>query len=377
MSGIREKGTSEVKLIAYYLSQYHQNDDNDRWWGKGFTDWVNVKKAEPLFIKHRQPRIPLGGNYYDLSDIEVMRWQVKIAKEYGIYGFCFYHYWFEGKLLLEKPIEQFLQSDIAFPFCFMWANETWTRTWNAREEDVLLRQTYSEKYWDAHFKYLLPFFLDERYIQKDGMPVFLLYRAKDIPNVKQMIDRWNQLAWESGLAGIYFIQADDKRRKLSCAKNINATTLFEPRRSANEINTYEKGIHSFVHSKMLKPFSRLPVVAKEYYDSLAYNMVYQRLVSNAEKYRNRNCFYGAFVNWDNTPRKQERGEFFRGGTPDKFEEYLYRVLWMSQRDHKEFVFLFAWNEWAEGAYLEPDTDWEYAYLEAVRRSLGRIKSFLQ
>ena len=194
-----------VRTIALYLPQFHEIPENNEWWGHGFTEWVNVKKAVPLFEGHQQPRIPLDNNYYDLSDVNVMRWQTELAKKYGIYGFCFYHYWFNGKKLLEKPVDNYLEAkDIDFPFCICWANEHWTNKWATENDRVLIEQKYGgREQWKEHFDYLLPFFKDSRYIYQDGKPLFVLYRPELVTRRREMLEYWNQLALENGKTSTY------------------------------------------------------------------------------------------------------------------------------------------------------------------------------
>ena len=195
-----------MKIIAFYLPQFHNIPENDEWWGDGFTEWVNVKKAKPMYEGHKQPREPLNDNYYDLLDDDVKIWQAKIAKEHGVYGFCYYHYWFNGKMLLEKPMEQMLANPkVDIPFCICWANEPWTKAWVNEEKKVLIPQFYGEKAeWKDHFDYLLPFLKDDRYIKKDGKPLFVMYRPNVMDCVKKMMEYWNELAQEAGLPGITF-----------------------------------------------------------------------------------------------------------------------------------------------------------------------------
>ena len=192
-----------MKIITFYLPQFHEIPENNEWWGKGFTEWVNVKKAQPLYEGHEQPRVPLNENYYNLLDPNVQVWQAKIAKEYGVYGFCYYHYWFNGKLLLEKPMENMLKNrDIDIPFCVCWANEPWTRAW-VGETKVLIPQLYGEKReWKEHFDYLLPFFKDSRYICDDGKPLVVIYRPEVIECLNEMLDYWNELAIQEGFEGV-------------------------------------------------------------------------------------------------------------------------------------------------------------------------------
>ena len=195
-----------MKIIAFYLPQFHNIPENDEWWGDGFTEWTNVKKAKPLYEGHMQPRVPLGGNYYNLLDDNVKIWQADLAKKYGVYGFCYYHYWFNGKMLLEKPMEQMLANkEVDIPFCICWANEPWTKAWVGDERKLLIAQEYGqEEEWKQHFMYLLPFFKDERYITKNGKPLFVFYRPDIVPCMKEMIETWDKLAKENGLSGITF-----------------------------------------------------------------------------------------------------------------------------------------------------------------------------
>jgi lipopolysaccharide biosynthesis protein len=195
-----------MKIIAFYLPQFHEIPENNAWWGEGFTEWTNVKKAQPLYRGHYQPRIPLGQNYYDLCRIETLVWQTNIARNYGISGFCFYHYWFNGKLLLEKPIELYLNhSECELPFCLCWANESWTNGWVSENNDVIMPQTYGgESEWESHFLYLLKYFKDPRYITKDGKPLLVIYKPQEITNLPLMLDYYQKRALEHGFEGIHF-----------------------------------------------------------------------------------------------------------------------------------------------------------------------------
>lgn len=195
-----------MKVIAFYLPQFHSIPENDMMWGKGFTEWVNVKKSKPLFKGHYQPRKPLNDNYYNLLDDDIKKWQVNLAKEHGIYGFCFYHYWFNGKKLLEKPVEQFLNnSNLDISFCLSWANEAWSKAWVSKSDEVLYEQEYgNEKNWEEHFTYLLPFFKDKRYIKENNKPLFIIYRPELIDCLNEMLDYLDKRAKECGFSGIAF-----------------------------------------------------------------------------------------------------------------------------------------------------------------------------
>ena len=362
----------KTKIIAYYLSQYHQIPENDEWWGEGFTEWTNTKKAQALYKGHYQPKAPLHNNYYDLSDIDVMKKQAKLAKNNGIYGFCFYHYWFAGKLLLEKPIESFLMhTEIDMPFCFMWANETWARTWDGKEgaSEPLMKQDYGEEdEWKAHFEYLLPFFKDKRYICKDGKPILQIYKAQDIPRCAAMIRYWKELAVKNGLKGLYIIQSDNGKGRLYISE-FDAVSFFELRRTVNSEFSYRDT--SWHDNKLLSTFKYNKYLARKYYQTLDYDELYNKLINNASKHIKSNELYGAFVNWDNTARKGENGEFVYNFSVEKFKKYFDRLYKISNKYNKEFLFMFAWNEWAEGAYLEPDDKYGYACLHAVRDVVWR------
>ncbi|RRQ78488.1 glycoside hydrolase family 99-like domain-containing protein, partial [Enterococcus faecium] len=195
-----------MRVIAFYLPQFHEIPENNEWWGEGFTEWTNVKTARPLYSGHYQPREPINDNYYDLLNDDVKEWQVSIAKKNGIYGFCFYHYWFDGKMLLEKPVEQFLKNkNLDINFCLSWANEPWTKAWVSKNDSILIEQNYgNEENWEKHFDYLLPFFKDSRYICNDGKPLFVIYRPEQIGCLNEMLDYWQILAKKNGLAGIDF-----------------------------------------------------------------------------------------------------------------------------------------------------------------------------
>ena len=188
-----------MKILAYYLPQFHEIPENNEWWGKGFTEWTNVKKAKPLFDGHYMPRIPLNENYYDLTDISTQQWQVELARKYGIYGFCMYHYWFNGHMLLEKPINQYLEhKELDLPFCFSWANEYWTNGWVSSENKILMaHDNTDEQDWINHFNYFLPFFKDDRYIKVEGKPLLILYFPNILQRCNEMIICWRKLAIEN------------------------------------------------------------------------------------------------------------------------------------------------------------------------------------
>ncbi len=365
-----------MKTIAFYLPQFHAIPENDEWWGKGFTEWVNVKKAKPLFEGHYQPRIPYGENYYNLLDAETMRWQTKIAKEHGLYGFCFYHYWFDGHMLLEKPMEMLLRDKtIDFPFCVCWANEHWTKAWVSKQDSILIAQRYGErKEWEEHFNYLLQFFKDERYIKTNGKPLVVIYRPDLIDCLNDMLDCWQELAVQNGLEGLEFayqqIQFDIQKNKDESRFAYNIE--YQPN-YANYDLSHEKFVFLKKVKRWLTPILqniginieqvRPQGLIKRDYDEV-WNAILSRMPSSEKSVP------GAFVDWDNTPRKQEKGSVFLGVSPEKFEKYMTEQIRRTKEVYKkDMLFLFAWNEWAEGGYMEPDEKYGYGYLEALKKAL--------
>lgn len=350
---------NNIKTIALYLPQFHQVPENDKWWGKGFTDWAAVKKAKSLFKGHIQPKIPLNNNYYDLMDKHTMQWQANLAKKYSIDGFCFYHYYFkDGKKILEKPAENLLKwKDMDMSFCFSWANETWARSWSnissaniwadtfedkisLQDNGILLEQKYGLKEdWKDHFKYLLPFFLDSRYIKINNKPVFLIYRPELIPCISNMIIYWRKLALQYGLSGLYIVGTDDY------SNNENLDAVMCTMSSARQINAKKLNnstIKGADYESTWKCFLEEPVISKK-------------------------NFWCGMVDYDDTPRHGCKGTLYLNTSVDKFEKYFKELVIKSVLARNELVFLNAWNEWGEGMHLEPDTVNKYAYLEAVHK----------
>lgn len=362
-----------MKYIAFYLPQYHQIPENDEWWGKGFTEWTNVKKSKKLFLGHYQPREPLNDNYYDLIDENVMREQMKLAKKSGIYGFCFYHYWFCGKKLLEKPLEKMLRDEtLDFPFCLSWANEPWTRTWNGdlAAKEVLMPQKYGDKKdWKEHFDYLLEFFKNKNYIMKNGKPVFIIYRLQNIPKYKEMLQYWEELAIANGFEGIYYAQMNTSFGYLKDSVNVDAVIDFEPHRILNSIKNdnvkwdKKRKIKMSIRNKchLLDKI----LLNRINYDDLCNEMVKDSKVICKDRY------YGVFSGFDNSARRKERATIIEGNTPKEFQKYLEIQTKRSVKENREFVFINAWNEWGEGAYLEPDKKYGYAFLNVIKRMKKR------
>lgn len=348
------------KLLALYLPQFHVIPENNLWWGDGFTEWTNVKKALPLYNGHAQPRIPLDEKYYDLDDIEVMKWQAELAKKYGVYGFCYYHYWFNGKKLLERPLENMLKHrSVDIPFCLSWANEPWARTWDGRDTDVLMPQVYGgQPEWLEHFTYLLDFFKDDRYIKIDNKPIMVIYRVSNIPNVNDMISYWNELAVEHGFSGIYLIETLNSREKEPYTRDSSAAFEFEPSYTLHHRYKFRYRVLGWLKRKYYK-------LALKSYDSIYNSIVDVKTISTGKK-----RFLGAFVDWDNSPRKGRKALIVTGATPAKFGTYFKKQVENAKKFDSDYIFINAWNEWAEGTYLEPDSRNRLSYLEEIRKVIN-------
>lgn len=371
-----------MKILALYLPQFHAIPENDEWWGKGFTEWVNVKKARPLFEGHYQPRIPLNENYYNLLDNSVKKWQIDLAKEHGIYGFCVYHYWFCGKKLLEKPMEQYLaDKSLDFPFCFCWANEHWSNAWVSGENKILMAQNFEDREdWDNHFYYMLPFFQDERYIKEDGKPLYVIYLPNIIGPLNEMIDRWQELAKQNGLPGIKFISqspfwhldnnADKSRFDYSIEFQPSMINHLEKGKQGAKWVRWKTKLSLFLQNK-LHIYVKLP---KKKVHRSCYDDKWKQVL--AIHPQNDSCIPGAFVDWDNTPRKGERGDVYVGASPEKFRHYFDLQVKHVKREYKtDWLVMFAWNEWAEGGILEPTERYGTRYLEAIRDVLLENEEF--
>lgn len=377
-----------MKTIAFFVPQYHQIPLNDKYWGEGFTEWMNVKNSKPLFEGHVQPKIPLNENYYNLLDDKIKLWQQELAKQYGIYGFCYYHYWFNGKMLLEKPCEQILDNkEIDLPFCFCWANEAWSMEWTGKKT-VIMPQFYGGKQeWREHFDYLLNFFKDERYIKENGKPLMVIYRPESIPCLTAMLKYWRKLAVQAGFPGIVFANQSIEflLNKSMDHSEIDYEIEYEPHTSRKSMtNKKLEGIKEIRRKVMrfcerhfgwdLRRYGQSTYYKIQRLQRPSYDAAWEDIVTRAPY--SKKSIPCAFVNWDNSPRYHERAQVYIGATPQKFKKYFSILIKRAREVYKkDFVFLFAWNEWGEGGYLEPDEENKYGYLEAVRDALRENNEF--
>ena len=368
---------SKIKVIANYLPQFHVIPENSKWWGENFTDWVAVKKSEPLYLGHMQPRVPLNENYYSLDDVEAIRWQASLAKKYGIYGFGIYHYWFSSKqILLQKPAE-LLQAnkDIDIHYCFLWDNTSWTRTWSKSklmndwapnfdkktndEEDsngILAELIYGdESEWKKHFLYLLKFFKDDRYIKIDNKPIFGIFQPRnDFKTIQKMVKYWDTLAKENGFAGMICMSKDNWQNK-----NLEYKIRYAPFATEKIWDSLQYRLKKIKSQKADTPM---------YFN---YDKMWKNIIKYAQK-SDRNTILSGFVDFDDTPRRVRKARIIRGASPKKFGEYMYELMKIAQKQAKELVFVTAWNEWGESAYLEPDVNNGYQYIEALGNAIAKI-----
>lgn len=353
-----------IRLIAFYLPQFHPIPENDQWYGKGFTEWTNVGKAKPLFRGHYQPQIPADLGYYDLRMPETRQAQADMAKECGIEGFCYWHYWFgNGKRLLERPFNEVLASGKPdFPFCLAWANHSWKGIYSGvKTKESLIEQTYGGlSDYELHFNDVLPAFKDKRYITVDGKPFFLIFAPHEIPNSKEFIDCWQRLAIQNGLKGIHFVahtyRPDDIDRLLSLGYNaVNAVRLFE----------YQRIGLSFIQ----KVFNKVNREIFKHGFWCDYENAMEFFSGKEDK--NENVYPTIIPNWDHSPRTGRFGTILKRSTPHLFQKHVEKVLNMishKQEEHR-IVILKSWNEWAEGNYVEPDLKNGKDYLNAIKRAI--------
>lgn len=276
-----------MKILAFHLPQYYVFKENNEWWGENFTDWVNVKNCHSKYEGHNQPRVPYDDFYYDLTQVDTIKWQAELSKQYGIYGFCYYHYWFNGKLLMEKPCELLLKHpEIDQKYCFCWANEPWTRSWDGKDKEVIMPQQYgNEIEWEEHFQYLVKFFLDDRYIKINNMPILILYRTNSIKRCNDMIMFWNQRCQEEGLEGIYVIEEKNTFQQESVCSCSNAILEFEPMYT----NCIQDNLLLKIHRKCVNFFGML---MKKEYRNYSYDLTWKAIIGRKHASEKKNLLRG-------------------------------------------------------------------------------------
>jgi lipopolysaccharide biosynthesis protein len=369
----------KIRPIAIYLPQFHPVRENDEWWGKGFTEWTNVTKAKPLFKGHYQPHLPTDLGFCDLRVPEVREEQAKMAREYGIHGFCYYHYWFNGKRILERPFQEVFESGSPdFPFMLCWANENWTRTWDGKESNVLLEQNYSAEDYRNHVRSLIPYFKDERYIRIDGKPVFSIYKTQKIPNIQELIDIFRAEARKEGIE-LYLCRFEtDSSNKKSYAEGFDAAVEFQPHGGiANYIDRF--WLRKMWREKQMT-FENLVISLRYRYNRLIKSkglvIDYKKFIKVLSEFKadeGYKRYRGVTPGFDNTARKRSNYFLMKNATPEVFGQWVDQTLSEFKPFSKEenLFFINAWNEWAEGNHLEPCVKWGRQYLEELKKNIDR------
>jgi len=345
--------TMNPRLIAFYLTQFYPTQENDVWWGKGFTEWTNVTNSAPLFDGHYQPHLPTDFGFYDLRVRETRRDQIRAAKEYGIDGFCYHYYWFSGTRLLNAPLDDMLadpESDM--PFCLCWANENWTRRWDAAEHEVLIAQKYLPDDDLNFIKSLVPFFSDPRYIRLDGTPFLIVYRPQHLPDARKSSQIWRDYCRSAGVGEIHICAALTHGNMDYVQFGFDSGVEFPPHNmQTRNISHYVEFFEPFKGSIM-----QFEAIARSFLNRV---------------YSNRNVFRGVFPSWDNTARTGNRALIVINGTPENYEYWLAESIRKTTQDfprQDRFIFINAWNEWAEGCHLEPDRKYQRKFLESTLRA---------
>lgn len=349
-----------MRLVAFHLPQFHPVPENDLWWGKGFTEWTNVTRARPLFPGHSQPHLPADLGFYDLRLPEARQAQADLAREYGIGAFCYYHYWFSGRRILERPVDEILatgQPD--FPFCLCWANENWTRAWDGGEKEILLGQSHDAEDFLAHARWLAQAFADPRYLKEDGKPVFLVYRASAIEGLDEFVRVLREQASLLGLPDVHLVRVESFPTETGpLPTGFDASLEFQPSRGL-----YDRPLKRGFFRRQLMRLGLLPkahlVHDVRSYPELARKALEPR-TSEGTRYR---CVTPM---WDNSARRKQGATIFVDSTPELYRNWLAGALRRSRSEGHGLVFVNAWNEWAEGNHLEPCQRWGRAYLEATR-----------
>jgi lipopolysaccharide biosynthesis protein len=358
-----------VRLLAFYLPQFHPIPENDRWWGPGFTEWTNVVKARPLFAGHAQPHLPADLGFYDLRVPEVREAQADLARAHGISGFCYYHYWFDGRRLLSRPFDEVLESGRPdFPFCLCWANENWTRRWDGRDQEILMEQGYSPDDDLAHIRYLATAFADPRYVRIGDRPLFLIYHPDRLPDPRRMTDRWRAEAVRLGVGEPYLcrVESSVSRRIDPALDGFDAAVEFQPDWRTFGRRHRLPNVHR-LRRKLSKDWES-PYIRHRI---LGYPDLVQVALSQSRPHYQR--FRCVTPSWDNTPRRRVDAIIVRGSTPDLYRIWLQGVVneVSTAPSDQRVVFVNAWNEWAEGNHLEPDRRWGHGYLGAHRTVLDQ------
>lgn len=380
----------KARVIAYYLPQFHPVDVNDKFWGKGFTEWTNVAKAKPVFKGHDQPRIPADLGFYDLRLQSVAEEQAKLAKEAGIEGFCYWHYWFgNGKEVLEMPMDRMVETGKPdYPFCIGWANHDWsTKTWTKDKSSLQSTMIFKQEYPGiedhvAHFKRLLPAFSDKRYIKVDGKLLFLIFDIEHFVNPKEFKDLWNQLAKENGLPGFHFVamvgslSAIDKKLISADLESVVEQNMNKARKygfdALNSISQkYAEYKTAGKYGKIVQAFLR-KILKGKYVEKYEYSQIMKNYYSKSDK--EEDVYPQLLVGWDRSPRSGRNAIIYKNSNPTAFKEAAKRTIKCVEHKTEEhrIIFLNSWNEWGEGAYMEPDLRYGKGFIKSLKEVLEEM-----
>jgi len=364
-----------MRLIAFHLPQFHPIPENDAWWGPGFTEWRSVVRARPLFPDHYQPHLPADLGFYDLRLPDTRAAQAEMAAAYGIGGFCYYHYWFNGRRLLERPVDEILRLGTPrFPFCLCWANENWSRRWDGQQQEILVAQYYSPEDDLAHIRHLLPAFADDRYIRVDGRPLFLVYWLGAIPAPRRTGDIWREEARKAGVGDLY-LAAVESHELVGDPRpyGFDATVEFAPDwRHAGPIKYVRERYD--LRARIYGRLKRHGWLSPAYWEHAVCDYEPLARAMAARPAREYPRFRGVTPSWDNSPRRREGARILHGSTPERYGAWLSSAVeqTLARPPAERLVFINAWNEWAESNHLEPDLRWGRAYLEATRQAVSRL-----
>jgi lipopolysaccharide biosynthesis protein len=366
-----------IRAIAFHLPQFHPIPENDKWWGKGFTDWTNVAKAKPLFKGHYQPHVPADLGYYDMREPEARAAQAALAREYGVHGFCYYHYWFNGRRLLEQPVNEIVASGKPdFPFCLCWANENWTRRWDGQEQEVLMAQNYGDEDDLNHIRWLADVFRDPRYIRVQGRPLFLVYRLSRLPNPARTVELWRKEARQLGVGEIFLcnVESFPTDHGMAPRHQLDGAVEFAPDYGVMPVRQEPNWLtHKLARRPRTQRLAGQLGLAQPWlshhgifsYPDLMTNMIGKPPVSYVR-------FPCVTPSWDNHARRKMGASIYVGSSPALYRKWLGAAVQKAKAAHPEdpIVFINAWNEWAEGNHLEPCRKWGRSYLEATREALN-------
>lgn len=352
---------NDIKLIAYYLPQYYPNQYNNKWWGRGSTEWNNVSKSMPQYVGQYQPRLPGELGYYDLRIQDNIYRQIELAEIYGIYGFCFYYYWFDGIRLLDLPVENYVKDkNIKFPFCICWVNANWRRLWSSTSQAVLMQMNNSTESYKKFIESCYKLFEKENYIKINNKPVLIIYKPFDIPNREEVLDYWRDYVKEKLNMDLYIIASFAEQNLF---ENISEVTGFDVM-SEFAPGPYLKYMNDISDNKYY--------VCDNFYGNV-YD--YKEFVENKKYFKiskKRKVIKAIVPMWDNTARRKNKGTILDGATPELYKQWLKDII-VDTKDNSNLddniIFINAWNEWAEGTYLEPDLKWQYGYLEATKQAI--------